>query len=113
MTFLATTRAAILRGTTKDPLGDEGDANSGSPVAGYADLPASIIEKTRQVFDPASGQRRTVRYTVGRIRSDVLLREGDRLRDNRTGKVYNINETVTVPRGLSGQASLTLDLTSA
>lgn len=111
MTFLATTRASVLRGTTTDALGDEVDANGGSPVAGYDDLIASIVERRTSVYDPASGTRRTVRFYSCRLPYFVVLAEGDRIKDNNTGEIFAITEKVTVPRSLAGQSSLTLKLT--
>lgn len=108
-TYLATTRCALLRGVTLDH-GDEVDANAGSPVAGWADWPAGLIEKTRQTFDPATGTRRTVRWLACRAPANMVVQDGDRVRDNRTGTIYAVNESVAVARTLSGQSSLTLDL---
>lgn len=106
----ATTRAAILRSTpTEDTLGDEVEGEA-SPVAGLDDFPAAITEKTRAVFDPASGEVRTIRYYVGRVPSKVTLEPGDRLKDNRTGRIYTIEEDERTPRSISGRSSFTLDL---
>lgn len=122
MTFLANTRVAVLRGSTTSPLGDEVDDNgAGSVVAAFADIPASLIERSRGVYDPATGTRRTVRVITCRVPASVphpdtgvlnalVLEEGDRIKDTRTGRVYALNETVAVPRSLAGMSSLTLDL---
>ena len=113
MTFLATTRVAVIRGGSTDPLGDEIDANGGSAVVGYESLPASIIERAKAVYDPASGTRRTVRVVTGRIPAGVKLLEGDRIRDNTTRVVYAISESAAVARSIAGMSSLTLDLKQA
>lgn len=122
MSFLATTRVAVLRGTTESPLGDEVETNDATAVvAALADIPASLIEKSKSVYDPASGARRTVRVITCRVPVSVghpatgeptvvELEEGDRIRDNSTGRIYAFAEYVAVPRALSGQSSLTLDL---
>lgn len=105
----ATTRAAVLRGTaTTDALGDE--ALTVEPVVGFGDFPAAITEKTRTVLDPASGDWRTIRYHIGRIPAKVALQPGDRLRDNRTGQIFTIEEDERTARSISGRSSLTLDL---
>lgn len=121
--FQANTRVSVLRGAPAETaLGDEVDDNSaGAIVAAYADIPAALTERSRNVFDPASGTRRTVRIITCRIapvvahpttgvRTPVVLEDGDRIKDRRTARVYAINETVTVPRSLAGMSSLTLDL---
>ena len=106
--MLATTRAAILRGTTDDVFGEDVDATT--PAAGLDDFPASITETRRTVFDPAEQSFRTVRELTARIPATVALQDGDRLRDNRTGIIYIIDEDERTPRSISGRASVTLSL---
>ena len=106
--MLATTRAAILRGTELDEF--EQTIDTASPLVGFDDFPASIIEHSREVFDPADSTLRTVRKLVGRIPANVPVQDGDRLRDNRTGEIYIIDEDERTPRGISGRASVTLSL---
>lgn len=124
MTFLATTRVAILRGTVEDALGDEVDDNGTldeAIVDGLSDIPASLIETSKAVYDPASGTRRTVRVIACELptavghpdtgeRTPVALWDGDRIKDNVTGRIYAIDESVHIPRSLAGMSSLTLDL---
>lgn len=110
MGYLATTRGAILRGTTTDALGDEIDANGGTPLIGFVDMPVGLVETSKDVYVPATGTRRTVRKLIARVDPRYVPLEGDRLRDNRTGTIYAIDEHVAVPRSLAGQSSLTLDL---
>jgi len=127
VTFLATTRVAVLRNDpdapgAESPLGDEVEQNdAGAIVPALADMPAELIERSKGVYDPATNTRRTVRYVACRIpvavadaetgdRIEVALAEGDRLKDLRTGIIYAIEEHVAVPRSLAGQSSLTLDL---
>lgn len=117
--MLATTRVAVLRGTTESPLGDEVETDA--VVTALRDIPASLIERSRNVFDPSSQTRRTVRVITCRIPSavghpdtgvitPVALQDGDRIRDNVTGRVYALSEQIVVPRSIAGQASITLDL---
>lgn len=122
MTYLATTRVAVLRGESTDPYGDETADNSApAVVTALRDMPAELIEVKRNVFDPATGQRRTVRWLRCRLpyavahpdtgaRVVVELEDDDRIKDNVTGIVYVIDEKVPRRRRLSGQSSLTLDL---
>lgn len=106
--MLATTRGAILRGMTEDVFGEGVDSDT--PVAGLDDIPVSITEISRDVFDPAEQTLRTVRKLVGRIPANIVVQEGDRLRDNRTGEIYIIDEDERTPRSISGRASVTLAL---
>lgn len=108
--MIANTRVAVLRGTPiEDEFGVPIDDNA-TPATGYEDLPGSITERGRTVFDPTSGEPRTVRKITGRLPGDVVLEEGDRIRDNRTGTIYTIEESEGQPRSISGRASLSLDL---
>jgi hypothetical protein len=51
-----------------------------------------------------------VRELVGRVPAHLDIRDGDRIRDNRTGITYIIDEKERQPRSISGRASLTLSL---
>jgi hypothetical protein len=106
----ATTRGALLRDSASgtDDLGDDVDVHE--PLDGWDDFPLSVIERGDRVFDQASGEARTVRYIVGRAPADLPVQDGDRIRDNRTGFEYIVDETQRQPRGLSGRGSLTLSL---
>lgn len=112
MTFLATTRVSILRGETQNTVGDPIDDNRfpDAVVPGLGDLPASLIEKSRKVYDFASQEQRTVRWVVGRLTPGTDIRDGDRVRDNRTGTIYALDEITRKPRSISGQSDLILDL---
>ena len=116
--MIATTRAAILRGSTTDGLGDEIDALVvvATPAADLAkgrklsDFPASIVEKSRREFDEASNAWRTVRYYAGRVPSYVPAKAGDRIRDNVTGSIYLVSEAEAARRGLAGRSTVTLTM---
>lgn len=109
MSFLATCRASIYRATTVTALGDTLDDNS-TPVVGLEDVPASLIEKSRKVYDQASGELRTIRYCVGRLVPGTDIRKGDRIKDNTTGTMYALDELTIKPRSISGSSDLVLDL---
>ena len=106
--MLATTRGAILRGTTLDEFKEPIDSDT--PVAGLDDIPVAITEVSRDVFDPAEGTYRTVRKLIGRIPAGILVQDGDRLRDNVTGEIFIIDEDERTRRSISGRASVTLSL---
>lgn len=109
---LATTRVAVYRGTTKNALGDEVD-NSDVPISpAMASLPASIIETTKNVQDPATGTwRKLPKLTCRMVNPSLDIREGDRVRDLRTGKVMTVDSVTRTSRSLAASAGLTLDLT--
>ncbi len=117
--MLATTRVSVLRGTEENNLGDEVESAAVAPFLG--DLPASIVERERVVYDPNSGTPRTVRFLRCRMpvatvdddgnRVDVILQRDDRIRDNRTGIVYTLSERMLAPHTIGGgMARLTVDL---
>ncbi len=117
--MLATTRGALLRGTTEDALGDEFDNNTtplivrdekGNVIGDWSDFPLSLIERETREQDPASNTWRTVRYFAGRVPADVPVDEGDRIRDNRDGKIYAVDSIRSEPRSLSGRSSVSLKL---
>lgn len=107
--IVATTRAALLRGSTTDDLGDEVDTNT-APVPGFEDFPISIIEKDATEFDQASSTWRTVQRLIGRAAADVPVDEGDRIKDLRDGRIYAVDNVRRTPRGLSGRSSVTMKL---
>lgn len=110
MVFLATTRASIYRGQTTPVEGLDPVDNNVTPVAGLESLPASLIEKSRKVYDQTSQQQRTIRWCVGRFTPGTDIRAGDRVKDNRTGIFYVLDELTTKPRSIAGQSDLILDL---
>lgn len=105
----ATTRAALLRGETEDEYGDPVDDNA-TPVEGFEDFPASIIERDGTEFDQASGTWRTVRKLIGRVPANIPVDEGDRIKDLRDGAIYVLDGFRRTPRGISGRSSVTLRL---
>jgi hypothetical protein len=107
--YLATTRGAVLRGgTAVDALGD--DVADDAVVPGMTDFPLGLTERSRTVFDQSTGTPRTIRVVTGRVPAHFQLEDGDVIRDNRTGKLYAIDEKTDTPRGIAGAASLTLTL---
>ena len=96
--IVATTRAARLRGTTTDDLGDEVDTTT--IVPGFEDFPISIIERDGTEFDQASSTWRSVRKLIGRVAANVPVDEGDRIKDLRDGKIYALDNFRRTARGL-------------
>lgn len=106
--IVATTRAALLRGSSTDGLGDEVD--TATPVAGFEDFAVSIIEKDATEFDQASATWRSVQKLIGRAAADVPVDEGDRIKDLRDGRIYAVDNVRRTPRSISGRSSVTMKL---
>ena len=106
--IVATTRAALLRGSSTDGLGDEVDATT--IVPGFEDFPISIIERDGTEFDQASSTWRSVQKLIGRVSANVPVDEGDRIKDLRDGKIYALDNFRRTARGLSGRSSVTIRL---
>ena len=108
--MIATTRGALIRGEGEDEYGDPVDDNTLPPVDGFADFPLSLIEKDERTFDQASNQWRSISRLVGRVPSNVPVDEGDRIKDLRDDAIYIVDGFRRTPRGLSGRASVTMNL---
>lgn len=106
--IVATTRAALLRGSSTDGLGDEVD--TATPVVGFEDFAVSIVEKDATEFDQASNAWRTVQRLIGRAAANVPVDEGDRIKDLRDGRIYAVDNVRRTPRGISGRSSVTMKL---
>jgi hypothetical protein len=106
VTFLATTLVSLYRGGSTNDYGDEVDDNT---TADAEHIPASVIEQRQTIADPTTGTPRTVRVTVGRVRSGVDVRTGDRLRDERSGDLYVV-EGVAQPASPVAVLDQRLDL---
>lgn len=97
----ATTRVDVFRDADagqatvdRDVYGDEVETPRAAGAAYLADRPASIIEKTRRVYDAADGQFRTVAYLSGRMNGGTDVQTGDILMDLRTGVSYSVTSAV-------------------
>jgi hypothetical protein len=110
---LATTRGALLRGSTLDAYGDAVDAET--PVDGYEDFALSLIETKRNVQDPDTGTWRRMSDVTARVPAYLPVAPGDRVRDNTTGAIFAIIDDTGVARGIAGLSSrkITLRQTSA
>lgn len=107
----ATTRAALVRGTTTDDFGDELET-ADAFVTGFEDFPASILERTREDLDESTQTWRTIRTITARLPARALdaVQTGDRLKDLQTGKTYQFDGTTRERRGLAGRSSVTMTL---
>lgn len=108
MTFLATTRCDILRGSAPatNGIGDEVDVDT----VAIANKRISIIEKKRSTFDTTSQTWRSVAYFAARLDPTVDVRDGDRVKDRRTGTIYAIDQIKRTGSTIAGQRQLLLEL---
>lgn len=107
--LIATTTATLLRGSSTSALGDAVAVDT--PVAGAVGVPCSLIERTRNVFDPASSAWRLVTYQVARfVPGKFPAVAGDRVRDESTLRVYVVRRVKSTSRTLAGMGALTLEL---
>jgi hypothetical protein len=82
------TTVSILTGTSQDDLGDVYD----NATVAASGVPASILEQSpRQVYVPADGRHNVVRRYAARLGTEVSVTTADRIRDDRTGQVYVID----------------------
>ena len=106
MSFIATTTVTVLRGTTTDDYGDEIERNLVVATGQMASiLEVSLISSTRK----ADERLETIRRYTGRFYGSTDLQDGDRLRDERTNRIYLIDQ-VTKPVNPIGHRFTRLDL---
>lgn len=103
--FIPTCLVSVLRGEAADTYGDTIDTDT--PIA--TGVPASIIEAGQDIGQPAESRTTRVRVFTGRVRPEVDVREGDRLRDETALTIYLV-EGVSQPASPFGQADRRLEL---
>ncbi|OKI16625.1 hypothetical protein [Streptomyces sp. CB03911] len=108
--LIATTWVTVLRGVATDLYGDISDSPTEAGTDAQTHIPASLIEGSRSSRTPGSGTPRVVRYTVCRLPAGTQVTEDDRIRDERTGRIYSIS-AVTQPAAVGITPELRLDLT--
>lgn len=89
---LANCSISILRGTSTNQWGDTVD----SGVIVNQHIPAFIVVRSRQVFDPSTQTPRTVQTIVGAVASTVDVRDTDQILDETHSVTYAV-ESVTQP----------------
>lgn len=90
MNLVPTTTVTVLRGSTVNDYDDEVDGTT--PV--YQKIPASISEQEPEVQTGSEGMPRKIRKFRSRIRGKLVLKEGDRIKDERTGDIYIVDAIV-------------------
>jgi hypothetical protein len=110
VTMIATTWVTVLRGVATDLDDDISDLPVEAGTDAQTGIPASLIEGSRSIKTPSSATPRVVRYAIARLPAGTDVTEEDRLRDDRTGRIYAIT-AVTQPAAIGFTPSLRLDLT--
>jgi hypothetical protein len=102
---IPTTTVTILGGNTSSDYGDVLDSDT---PAG-AGIPASIIEGRQVVSTESDPQARVIRYYTGRLPAGTAVDDSQRIRDERTGDLYSI-DNVTRPANPIIPQDVRLDL---
>jgi hypothetical protein len=108
MLGLITGRYSILRGSTQNDYGDEIDSNT---VVSTGVL-GSVIERTRQVFNPDDGRVATIRFLTGRFDRRADIQDGDRIKDEKTGEIFVV-ASLTRPTDAVVKSDIVAELTVA
>lgn len=106
MMGLSTGRYNILRGTTTtNEYGDESTTDG----VHKANVLGSVIEQTRQNFDPQSSRIVTIRQLTGRFAYGTDIMDGDRVVDIKSGMTYLVN-SVSHPTALVNKPDVVVEL---
>lgn len=89
--MIPNTWVTVLRGTSTDMFGDQVDSPSEAGTDALTRIRASLIERSRTITTPNSTTPRVVRYVTARLPAGTAITEDDRLRDERTGRIYAIS----------------------
>lgn len=107
MIGLATGKYTIIRGTSSiNEYGDEVESQEDL----HTGVLGSVIETTRQAFNPQDSRVVTVRTLMGRFKNGTDIKDGDRIRDEKSGETFLVS---AVYRGTSfvNKPDLMVDLT--
>lgn len=108
MMGIATGRYTFIRG--KETTDEYGDPVNDEAIA-HSYVQGSIIEKTRRDYNPDSGRIATQVVYTGRFAHGTDLQDGDRIKDENTGRIYLVN-AVGTGSALVGKADVIADLSA-
>jgi len=106
MNGLSTGRYTILRGVSS--TNDYGDEVESQEVH-LTGVRGSVIERTRKVFNPADSRVVTIRELTGRFAHGTDIRDGDRIKDEKTDIIFLVN-SVNMPTAVANKPDIVLDL---
>lgn len=86
MNLLASTKVSIYRGTSTDDWGDPVD-NDTPHITGAL---GNLVIRSVKASTESSGMAQVVTYAVCRVRSNLDITCNDTLKDERTGKYWQI-----------------------
>lgn len=111
MLGLSTGRYTVLsRVTTTNDYGDEVEGvDESSPVI---TILGSVIERTKQVFNPDDGRVATIRFLTGRFNHNADIQDGDRIKDEKTGEIFVV-ESLARPTNAVMKSDIVADLIRA
>jgi hypothetical protein len=102
--IIPSTTVSVLRGETLDEFGEPADADT----VVKAGMPACITPKTERTFNPASGQVTVLDTFQIELRPRAFeFTERDRVKDERTGLIYQV-ESVRTSSAMLMQEAITL-----
>jgi len=104
--WLATSTFSILRGQAQDPFGDVMDLDS--PI--QTKVPGSVREVRSIVTTVSEGRGQQVRLLVGRLPAGTDVRPEDRIKDERSGKVFIVDAISLDPQSPIADTGVRLDL---
>lgn len=89
--FRPNTYVTVLRTSPADSVDEFGDPTDNETVASTGN-PMSIQINSKRQFLPSENRTTIVQTIFGRCRANVDVKETDRLKDERTGYLYMIEE---------------------
>jgi hypothetical protein len=92
MYAIPTTTVSVLRGTTTDDLGDVID----NLTVAASGIVFSLIEQRKTVFVPSANRLQQVMIAIGRGPADMDVTAADRIKDERSGLIYVIDNVSRV-----------------
>lgn len=96
--FIPSTTVSVLRSVSaQNAWGDDVDTNT--PIA--TGLPAAVVEDKQRSYLASEQRGGVVEYFAIRFRPGTDVREGDRLLDERSTAIYQV-DTVSIPQSFVG-----------
>lgn len=106
--FRPTTYCTILQTSPEDLVDEFGDPMDNETAAATG-VPISILIQSSRQFLPSENRMTVVETITARLRPNVPVNETSRIKDERTGQIYMIEELVA-PQDPFGAASVRMIL---
>jgi hypothetical protein len=106
-TYVPNTTVTVLdTGTVETAAGDEIE----NSVTVTANLPAVWSQRSSRIWNPATGRSSLIRYVRVTLRPGTVVKEGQRLRNDRTGELGTV-DAVDTPQATGTARNVTVLLT--